>query len=173
MASNSVPKKKINCSVKGKANEREIVNILNKRFLDILSKNPNWGLFSRSIGSGNRNFQVSLSNSAKQIFTSDLACPPTFKFTIESKAGYAVDLCSVFNGGHRILDEFILQATADGEKSSRMPLILWKKNHQPRLAFINSIHLDKQFEYSLKYKNWTIIAFNELLKEPDSFFFSS
>ena len=164
--------KKINCSVKGKSNEREIVKILNKRFSDILSRNKSWGLFSRTLGSGNRFYQVSLSNNAKQIFSSDISCPPSFKFTIESKAGYDIDLCTAFDGGNRLLDDFLAQATKDGEKSGRRPMVLYKKDRRPRLAFIHSDEVAKEFEYSMKYRIWTVVAFDELLKFNDDFFFS-
>jgi Holliday junction resolvase len=168
---NNKESKRINCSVKGKSNEREIVKILNKRFVDILSKNTDWGLFSRTIGSGSRFFQVNLSNNAKQVFSSDISCPPSFNFTIESKAGYDIDLCSAFEG-HRQLDEFLEQVTKDGEKSGKQPLLLWKKDRRPRLAFIHSDQLKTDYVYSMKYRNWTVITLSELIKQPDDFFFN-
>ncbi len=162
--------KKINSSVKGKSNEREIVKILNQRFKNILSSNSSWGLFSISIGSGNRYSQVSLSYSAKQIFSSDISSPPSFKFTIESKAGYDIDLCSAFTG-NKELDSFLMQATEDGEKSNKLPMVLWKKNRMPRLAFVHSEIIKKTFDYQMKYRNWTVVTFADLLLEPDNFFF--
>jgi hypothetical protein len=162
--------KKINSSVKGKSGEREVVKILNDRFRTILSANPSWGLFSRSIGSGNRFSQAVLSYNAKQIFSSDISCPPSFKFTIESKVGYDIDLCSAFVGSKE-LDSFLKQAVEDGEKSNKLPLVLWKKNRKPRLAFIHSVHVKKEFEYSMKYREWTALTFSDLLSSGDNFFF--
>lgn len=162
--------KKINSSVKGKTNEREIVKILNSRFRELLLKNTSWGLFSRTVGSGNRYSQASLSYTAKQVFSSDISCPPAFKFTIESKAGYDIDMCSAFVG-NKELDGFLKQSVDDGEKSNKLPMVLWKKNRMPRLAFIYSKILKSKFEYQMKYREWIIITLEDLLKEPDNFFF--
>ena len=46
--------KKIKSGIKGKRVELELVKSLNARFSGILSSNPSYGKFSRSIGSGNR-----------------------------------------------------------------------------------------------------------------------
>lgn len=48
------PSKRIKSGKKGKRVELEVVKDLNGRFSQILSKNPDWGSFSRSVGSGNR-----------------------------------------------------------------------------------------------------------------------
>lgn len=162
--------KKINSSVKGKTNEREIVKILNDRFKKLLSLNPAWGMFSRSVGSGNRFSQACLSHSAKQVFSSDISCPPLFKFTIESKAGYDIDLCSAFSGNKEI-DSFLKQATDDSEKVKKLPMVLWKKNRRPRLAFIHSDLVRQIPEYSMRYREWTAMSFSDLLLETDDFFF--
>lgn len=168
---NKPQKKKINCSIKGKSNEREIVKKLNTRFSDILSLNEDWGLFSRTVGSGNRFYQVSLSNNAKQVFSSDICAPPSFKFTIESKAGYnTIDLCSVFDSGCHQIDDFLQQAEKDGKKSNKQPMVLWKKDRRPRLAFLK-LENNIEFKFNMKYEDWTIVSFDELLKLPDTFFF--
>jgi hypothetical protein len=164
--------KKINSSVKGKVNEREVVKILNKRFNLILTKNPSWGMFARSMGSGNRFSQVCLSYNAKQVFSSDISCPPSFKFTIESKAGYDIDLCSAFSG-NKELDSFLKQASEDGEKSNRFPMVLWKKNRRPRLAFVQTNILIKKPDYHMTYREWTALLFENLLLEEDNFFFNT
>jgi hypothetical protein len=163
-------KKKINSSVKGKVNEREVVKILNGRFGKILSENPTWGMFARSVGSGNRYSQVSLSQNAKQVFSSDIACPPSFKFTIESKAGYDIDLCSAFSA-NKELDSFLKQAVEDGEKSNRYPMVLWKKNRRPRLSFVHSRIIENRPEYYMIYREWTVLLFEDLLSKEDEFFF--
>jgi hypothetical protein len=163
--------KKINSSVKGKTNEREVVKILNKRFEKILSINPSWGMFSRSLGSGNRFSQACLSYNAKQVFSSDISCPPSFKFVLESKAGYDIDMCSAFLG-NKELDSFLIQATKDGEKCNKLPMVLWKKNRMPRLAFIHLNKMNKSYEYQMTYRNWAVVTLSDLLgNEDDTFFF--
>lgn len=164
-------RKKINSSVKGKTNEREVVKLLNDRFRTILGKNPSWGLFSRTVGSGNRFSQTYLSQSAKQVFSSDISCPPTFKFTIESKAGYDIDLFSAFVG-NKELDSFLKQATDDSEKVNKFPMVVWKKDRKPRLAFIHSDRISTKFQCQMTYKQWIVVTFSDLLSEPDEFFFN-
>lgn len=172
-------KKKINSSVKGKSKERSIVHILNDRFMGLLSQNPTWGQFSRSVGSGNRWGQVSnLPKHAKDTFTGDLTCPTNFKWVIESKAGYnAIDLNSVY--GHikqtknTQLDEFIKQVSSDAEKCGKKPLIVWKKDYKPRIAIVRAEDLPLlKFDTCMFYRGWVMVSFDKLLAVfPDEFFF--
>jgi hypothetical protein len=167
-------KKPVKSGQKGKRNEREICDLLNDRFKPLLNSN-NWGEFSRSLGSGNRWGQkVKLSKSAEDTFTGDIAAPENFKFVLESKAGYDIDLCNVFDGGDRQIDLFLKQVSEDSERLKkigvdRKPLLLWKKDRKPRLAFLKR---DLGFEYSMKYRDWTVVAFKDLLSLEDSFFFN-
>ena len=47
----------------------------------------------------------------------------------------------------------------------------WKKTRKPWLAFIMTNELiGHEFEYSFKYKMWTAIALDNLLKLNDEFF---
>lgn len=171
------PKKKIKTGQKGKRVERDVVHILNARFQVLLSQHPDWGMFSRTIGSGNRWGQgVVLSSQAKQTFSGDIAVPTNFIWTIESKGGYNdVDLNAAFEGGVRQLDEFIKQVSDDAARTNRKPIILWKKDRKPRLAIL----LDKDFghprtgiDYIMKYREWIVVNFEHILASPDSFFFT-
>lgn len=167
--------KKIKSGKKGKRVELEVVKELNARFSKILSENPSWGRFSRSIGSGNRWGQnVHLSRTAKNIYSGDIVCPDNFNFTLESKGGYNdIDLCSVFGGYQAELDSFLEQAEADSARCGRKPMLLWKKDRKPRLAFLKSSDLpEKRFECFMVYGRWTAVSFDELMREEDGFFFS-
>jgi len=170
--------KKIRSGKKGKRVELEVVKDLNTRFNDILLKNPNWGRFSRTIGSGNRWGQnVYLSKSAMDNFSGDLVCPENFKFVLESKGGYNdIDLCSAFNKGQSELDSFLKQVSHDSERTGRKPMLLWKKNRKPRLAFLKSTDLSQEihskFEYTMKYRNWIVVSFDDLIALEDQFFFN-
>ncbi len=160
-------KKKINSGGKGKRREREIVKILNERF--------NTTEFSRTIGSGARIHQVGhLPKHAQDTFTGDLVTPANFAFSIESKGGYDdVDLVSAFDEGHAQLDEFIKQAEHDAGASNRKPLLVWKKSRKPRLGFMKTVDLPHMnWQYRLVYREWSAVSFDELLKEPDSFWFT-
>lgn len=165
-------KKKINSGTKGKGGERELVHLLNERFSLILSQNPNWGKFSRSVGSGNRFSQANLSLSATKVFSGDLICE-NFKFVIESKAGYDIDLNTLFSKkGNKEIDSFLSQVSKDSERSKKRPLLIWKKDRKPRLAFLKEDL--SNFDCFMRYKGWSIVALDELLtKKQDEFFFDT
>lgn len=167
--------KKIKSGIKGKRVELELVKSLNSRFSDMLSSNPSYGKFSRSIGSGNRWGQnVQLSRTAKNIYSGDIVCPDHFNFVLESKGGYNdIDLVSAFEGGHTELDEFLRQVSDDSVRCQRKPLLLWKKDRKPRLAFLKDSDLPGCFEYQMKYRDWKVVLYDDLMKLPDDFFFSS
>jgi hypothetical protein len=169
------PAKKIKSGIKGKRVELELVKALNLRFAKVLSANPSWGKFSRSTGSGNRWGQnVHLSKTAINIYSGDIVCPDSFKFVLESKGGYnEIDLCSAFAGAQSELDEFLKQVTDDSKRCSRKPLLFWKKDRKPRLAFLKSedIQDSTNFLCHMKYKDWTAINYEDLIKFQDDFFF--
>ena len=169
-------KKKIKSGAKGKGAEREIVKILNERFAKILKEHPAWGQFSRSVGSGNRWGQkVVLSESAKQIYSGDLTCPECFRFVVESKKGYNdIDLCSAFSGSCKGLDDFLTQVSDDAKRTGRKPLLIWKKDRKPALAFLKE---DLKGTNLIKpvcmfYLDWTVIQLENLLPLPDEFWFA-
>ena len=160
-------KQKLNSGGKGKRREREIAKIFNERF--------GTG-FSRSVGSGNRWSQVSnLPKHAQDTFSGDLVTPEKFAFTIESKGGYDdVDLVSVFDGGHAQISEFIAQAQFDADRCGRKPMVVWKKSRKPLVAILKTRDLpQKNWNYRLIYNDWSMVYFDELLKESDSFWFST
>jgi len=166
--------KRIKSGKKGKRVELEVVKELNSRFSNILSENDSWGKFSRSVGSGNRWGQnVHLSKTAKNIYSGDIVCPDNFKFSLESKGGYNdIDLCSAFGGGQSELDGFLRQADDDAERCGRKPMLLWKKDRKPRLAFLHSKDVpDRDYRCRMTYGKWTAVSFEELIREDDEFFF--
>lgn len=173
-------KKKIKSGQKGKTGEREIVNDLNVRFADLLAKNPTWGAFSRSVGSGNRWGQnVNLPQHAKDTFTGDIVAPTNFKFVIESKKGYNdIDIFDCFSGKCSGLDEFLKQVTDDSVRSGRKPLLIWKKDRKAKVAFLlrpdifaHVLQHGKRWPVMI-YKEWMGVPLTELLTLADDFFFN-
>jgi hypothetical protein len=149
---------------KGNRTELGLVKVLTKRFGEG---------FSRSVGSGNRWGQVTfLPKHAQDVFSGDLVVPKGFKRALESKGGYAdIDLNSVFVGGNSELDGFLDQVKKDSERCGRKPMLCWKQDRKPWLAFVPTKELEgHSFEYRLVYKEWSAVALDELLKIPDSFF---
>lgn len=173
----NTPKKRIKCGQKGKRGERDIVKVLNVRFAKILSENPKWGCFSRSVGSGNRWGQkVTLSETAAQIYSGDLTCPDNFKFVVESKCGYNdIDIMSMFNDKCAGLDEFLKQTEDEANRTGRKPLLVWKKDRKPAVAFIKGVDDPGILvSPSIYYRDWFGLSLETLLaKTPDEFWFST
>ena len=168
--------KRIKSGKKGKRVELEVVKDLNARFSEILSKNPDIGKFSRSVGSGNRWGQnVHLSKAARDTYSGDIVCPEKFRFALESKGGYNdIDLCTAFGGSQAELDSFLKQAEGDAERCGRKPMLLWKKDRKPRIAFLKTTDLPaREFSCSLKYGKWTGVPYVELMEDGDDFFFDT
>jgi len=173
-------KKKIKSKNKGNRTELGLVKLLNDRFAELLKAHPDWGLFSRSVGSGNRWGQgqgLHLPKHAKDTYTGDLTCPSNFKFVIESKGGYNdVDLCGAFVDGDSTIDSFLQQVSDDAARSSRKPLLVWKKDRKPRLAAIRATDLplardENDYQYFMRYREWVILPLEVLLARHDAFFF--
>lgn len=164
-------KKKKHSGNKGSRAERELCKKLSDRF----------GLpFERSQGSGNSwSYRKGMSESAKQTLLGDLSCPDGFRWVLESKCGYEdkVDLHNVWIKGIKMIDEFIDQVCADAERSNRQPMLFYKRNLRPWLAFFRTADrpyeagpngcLPVQFEYSMTYREWTAVSLDSLLELKD------
>ena len=145
-------KRKADGKKKGNRVERELSKILNERF---------GGGFSRSVGSGNRWGQVTnLPKHAQEVFSGDLIVPQGFKWALECKGGYAeIDINSIFVSGNKELDGFLDQVVNDAERCGRKPMLCWKRDRKPWLAFVPTKELDgHSFEYRLSYKEWSAVA---------------
>jgi hypothetical protein len=157
-------KRKADGKRKGNRVELSLSKVLNQRF---------GGGFSRSVGSGNRWGQVAhLPKHAQEVFSGDLIVPKGFKWALESKGGYQdIDLNTVFVGGSKELDGFLEQVTKDSERCGRKPMLCWKRDRKPWLAFVPTKELEgHSFKYRLLYQGWSAVALDELLKLPDEFF---
>lgn len=157
-------KKKVDGKKKGNRTELGLVKVLEKRFGEG---------FSRAVGSGNRWGQVNhLPKHAREVFSGDLVVPQGFKFVLESKGGYdGIDLNSIFVRGNSELDGFLTQVTKDSKRCGRKPMLCWKRNHKPWLAFVHTKELTgHKFKYRLLYGKWSVVALDDLLKLEDSFF---
>lgn len=167
-------KKSVKSGAKGKRGERNIVKTLNERFNKLLLDNK-LGLFSRSVGSGNRWGQkVVLSQKAMDTYSGDIVVPDGFNFVLESKNGYNdIDLCTAFVKGSKELDTFLEQVSDDAKRCGRKPMLIWKKDRKSALVFLKTKDLPKRnFEYNLKYREWSAVSFEELLKAENHFFFT-
>jgi Holliday junction resolvase len=156
-------KKKKNSGTKGKRTERSLCKILSERF------GPG---FSRTIGSGNRVWQVgNMPKCAQDTFTGDIVTPEGFLWTFESKGGYDIDFNSIFGGGSAELDSFIKQVELEGNRTGRKPVIAWKKDRRPWLVILKTADLNKtDWPFRFIYRDWSVIALNDFLTAEDSYF---
>jgi len=162
--------KKIDGKSKGNRTELQLCKVLTSFFNQ---------QFTRSIGSGNRWGQVTLSETAKQVFSGDICVPEGFKWVIESKGGYEkdIDLNGVCDDGISRLDSFIEQASKDSDFCGRKPMVCWKRSRKPWLCMIKLKDLktylkEEVFLYRINYRDWVILTLDSLLeKSPKNFWF--
>lgn len=174
LGNHSKKKKKKNSGRKGKRGERSLVDELEERF----PGKP----FARTVGSGARISQAKLSELAKQVFTGDIVTPEDFLFTFECKHGYneislekAVKRLSEGKpSGNKLLESFLKQAEKDSQKIKRKPMMCWKKDYKPWLAFLKTEHLPPELYDSperIVYLEWSVLPLTKVLERPDNFFF--
>jgi Holliday junction resolvase len=158
-------KKKVDGGRKGKRVERELVSEFTTRFGEG---------FSRSLGSGNRWGQVkNLPKHAKDTLSGDICCPPGFKWVLESKGGYeGIDFWTIFQRGNSTIDEFLDQVSKDSTRTGRKPMLLYKRDRKPWIAFVPTKELEgREFKYRLIYGKWSAVALKDLFELQDDFFF--
>ena len=157
-------KKKVNSRAKGSTFERQIAKTLNDRF--------NTSEFSRTPGSGAFATTHSLPDHLK--IYGDLITPQNFKYCIECKKGYNKEnLYSIYNYSSDTW-KFIEQCEKDSEKCQKTPMVIFKQDRQKTLAIVpyNSLYKSNNYiEIHKEEKTYRIYLFDDLLKEPDYFWF--
>jgi len=157
-------KKRVNSRAKGSTFERSIAKTLNDRF--------NTTEFSRTPGSGAFATTHSLPDHLK--IYGDLITPLNFKYCIECKKGYNKEnLYSLYNYSSDTW-KFIEQCEKDSEKCQKTPMVIFKQDRQKTLAIVpyNSLYKSNNYiEIHKEEKTYRIYLFDDLLKEPDYFWF--
>ena len=153
-------KKRVNSRRKGATFERELVTKLNKKF--------NSKEFSRTPGSGafattHKNLPPSL-----QIH-GDLITPSNFKFCIEAKNGYNVNIYDLFKKRSELVN-FITQAKRDAKNSKKQWLLIYKKTRKKALIVsdINQFPLASYIE--IPHLRVSIYLLDEVLRLDNSYF---
>jgi len=159
-------KKKKNGKKKGSTFENDVAKVFNER---LGTKE-----FARTPGSGA--FATTHTLPAHLKIHGDLIIPQDFKFCIECKKGYNEEnLYSLYNDSSKFWG-FIKQCRKDADKCGLLPLLIFKQDYRPILAIIPSgIYLSVAqgtLEIRSPEGDYVICMFDELLKEPDSFFLS-
>jgi len=176
-----------NSKQKGSRGELQICKILTNHFGEPFNRSPNSGAF----GSTHK-----MSAVATQMMASDVLCPESFKFSIESKAGYDIDLSNlfVFNkkkcGDMKKITGFVDQACRDAARCEKVPMVIYLKDYRPSLAILpaheysgvdtfmkklvlfNACLLFNHEPKNIKnWKRWVIVSFEELLSLMSKDFF--
>jgi hypothetical protein len=122
----------INSKKKGNRGERKTVEILNKHFETTE--------FARVPTSGAIATIHNLSQNSQKSYCGDIITPDNFKFSIENKYGYDIDLYNIFqkdNGDKKKFIEFIEQAIKDSKKTKKtLPLVIYTRTRKKPLIGI-------------------------------------
>lgn len=120
-------KPRVNSKRKGATFERKIAKLLNERFKT--------NEFSRTPGSGA--FGSTHSLPQHFIVRGDIITPQNFRYVIECKNGYSVELDDLFNDGSDFY-KFIEQSQKDAEVTCRDWMVIYKKNRRKEIVVVGS-----------------------------------
>lgn len=151
---------------KGNSFERKLAKELNDRF-----KTKE---FTRSPGSGG--FATSHINLPEHMqVQGDLITPLNFRFVIEAKCGYDLNINSLFSKKSKLY-EFIRQSKKEKELSKKEWLLIYKKDYCDPIVFMEN----NKKETKLNVSNFFVLQnkiiccpWKDLLQQPDDFFFNS
>lgn len=158
-------RKGINSKNKGSTAEREVSKILNDRFVGYT--------FARSVQSGaytggsNSSRADALTEEQKLVFSGDIRIPVNFKFTIEHKFYKEISFWDLFNESSD-LHKWFKQAQHDADQVNKSPMLVCKFNNKKRIVFIH----EKPTEPVFNHLGWNCYWFEDLLTQPDFFFFN-
>lgn len=155
--------KRLNSKAKGNRFERQVVDILNKRF--------NTTDFCRTPGSGAFATTHKLPEHL-QVY-GDLVTPKNFRFTFELKAGYNKESVeSLFNPKSQ-LRQFIEQAERDSTKAKKDWIIILKQNNKDPICILEDIqdYNNKNYEF-IRYKKYMLLSLESLLALSDDWFYT-
>tara|TARA_R110001583_G_scaffold191237_1_gene356181 strand:+ start:160 stop:663 length:504 start_codon:yes stop_codon:yes gene_type:complete len=150
-------KKRINSRTKGNTFERKISSLLNERF--------GTKEFCRTPGSGAFATTHVLPQHIK--VHGDLITPEKFRFVIECKNGYTVELDDLFKHKSDFWD-FIKQARRDGEAAKKDWLMIYQKTRRKSIVVTNVKAPMKHIEL---FGDYYMYSFEEFIQLPVNFFF--
>ena len=166
-------KKRINSCRKGKRGEREVVHLLMEHFKLPFAKRPEefgsggWSTTHEEVQEG-----LDLDHMA-----GDILVPKGFRFCIENKVGYDIEVINLFPDANRkrdekLIDEFIAQAERDSNRVGKEPLVFYRKDYCPIITFFPTRLMIPNIPLLpiLYYKNYTCVSLGMLLSYPRDFF---
>ena len=153
-------KPKVNSKRKGATFERKIAHTLNERF--------GTNEFCRTPGSGA--FGSTHQLPQHLIVHGDLITPEKFRFTIECKNGYNLEIDDIFKVSSDF-HKFIDQAKYDAAKAHREWMVIYKKNRRKELAIVNH-KVGNLKSYLAVGDKYYIYLLKDLLSMPDDYWFN-
>jgi Holliday junction resolvase len=154
-------KPRVNSKRKGATFERKIAQTLNERFQT--------NEFSRTPGSGA--FGSTHQLPQHLIVHGDLITPQNFRFTIECKNGYNLEIDDIFKDSSDF-HKFIEQAKNDARRAgNRDWMVIYKKNRRKEIVVVEEkIPSLKNYIY---YNNCCYIyLLKDVLSKPDEYWFT-
>ena len=153
-------KPRVNSKQKGAAFERKIAKTLNERF--------NTTEFSRTPGSGA--FGSTHQLPQHLIVHGDLITPQNFKYTIECKNGYNVELEDVLKPKSDFY-KFIEQAKSDAKRASRDWMVIYKKNRKKEVCVVGG-RIGSLKNFVSVGGKYYLYLLKDVLALPESFWFN-
>ncbi len=156
---------RINSKQKGNRVELEIVKILEKRFGE--------GKFRRTPQSGslvggiNKKKSENLDISQIDTLSSDIICPPTFRFVIEVKGRKEASFWDLFNESAE-LKQWLEQVETDASFVKKESMLIIKYNRKPLIVYTRTC-INKICKFTVMPTFWYCHLLEDLLKLPDSF----
>lgn len=165
-----------NIKKKGNRGELLVCKMFNERFGGGFNRVPNSGAYGST---------HNLSKAMTVSMAGDLICPENFRFCVECKTGYDLDLQDLFVLNKSMWFSFLDQVMKDSERSGLQPMVIYKKDRKKPLMIVlnesilflyikntsfNNINCVMNFKYENKF--WTLMDFESVLKNaPENFWF--
>ena len=159
-------KRRVNSKRKGASFERKIAKMLNERF--------NTTEFNRTPGSGA--FGTTHALPQHLIVHGDLITPQNFKYVIECKNGYNVDIEDLFRSKSPFYS-FIDQARKDARKVNRDWMVIYKKDRKKELVVVSAQEalqspFDSLDRYLLIKGKYYVYLLQDVLALPEHYWFT-
>lgn len=163
---------KVNGKAKGNAFERRVANILSEKFAPYtgieksVRRNPDSGSFF-----GGQNIERKDVYDTEWAVYGDLMCPRNFNFSIECK-NYKKPptFTALLKQEIKEWDEWIAQARQDAAASEKQMLLIIKYNNTEIFTITEPDTIEEEPVFT--YKNTHIHRLEQVLEQPDSFFFN-
>tara|TARA_R110000744_G_scaffold79783_2_gene156578 strand:+ start:357 stop:863 length:507 start_codon:yes stop_codon:yes gene_type:complete len=153
-------KPRVNSKKKGANFERKIAQMFNERFKTTE--------FNRTPGSGA--FGSTHQLPQYLIVHGDLITPQNFKYTIECKNGYNLELDDLFKPKSDFF-RFIEQAKADAKRCSREWMLIYKKDRRKELVVVDG-PLARLTHVVVVHDNYYVYLLKDVLALPEAFWFN-